>query len=334
MIILHSVFWISWISSFTLIQSLGKGYESFFTWLMYYLITLPIFITHTYLIGYWLLPCCFFKNRIFLFGIWALILLVVFSIAELIVSNELVFKQFSPSMQFSPGYLNIKNILVSGLGNHYIILVFLAIKAGKSWYNAKTEKDDLARQNLETEIEIFRYQLQPKFVLDLIEELEKVAETRPQDVPDLIVKISEFMNHLLFDTQHEMIPVTSEVEIVDDFLRIQKEVAGNRVRSNITVSGNLSAWMVPPLIISPFLSGLSKNICCNNQEYEINVVVKSEKKYLLFSVTIWSEKEFSIKNENLTKIINKRLNYIFPGKYRIIENIDANFTELSLEIYH
>ena len=328
------MFWISWIISFTIIQSLGKGFDTLYTWLMYYLITLPIFIAHTYLVGYWLLPCCFFKNRFLLFGAGVFGLLIVFSITELIVSNELVFKIFAPSMQFSPGYLNIKNILVSGIGNHYIILVFLAIKAGKSWFTAKAEKEDLLRQNLETEIEIFRYQLQPKFVLDLIEELEKVAETRPENVPDLIVKISEFMNHLLFDTHPELIPLSSEIELIDDYFQIQKEVNGNRVKTNITVSGNLSDWLIPPLIVSPFLSDISKNISEDNQDFEFNLVVKAEKKYLLFSVTFWSENEFTFTNKNLTNIIYKRLDYNFPGKYRVVENVDSNFREFSLEIYH
>ena len=99
------------------------------------------------------------------------------------MSNEFIFKPFYPAKAFHPGYLNIKNIIISGIGNHYIILVFLAIKAGSSWYMAKTKQDDLLQTKMETELEIYRYQLQPKLVLSLIEELEQIAKEKKESIP-------------------------------------------------------------------------------------------------------------------------------------------------------
>ena len=38
-------------------------------------------------------------------------------------------------------------------------------------------------------------------------------------------------------------------------------------------------------------------------------------------------------NHNL-EIIKKRLNYSFPGKFRLVENIDDNFREFSIELFN
>jgi two-component system LytT family sensor kinase len=123
-ILLHSVFWLAWIVSFTIIQSIGGGAHSYFVWSIYYIITLPIFVVHTYILAYWLLPETFFKGKLLLALAGSFGLLIIFSVIELIVSNELVFKVFDPSKTFAPGYLNAANIIISGIGNHYIILVF------------------------------------------------------------------------------------------------------------------------------------------------------------------------------------------------------------------
>jgi len=203
--VLHCLFWLSWIIGFTVIQSLGKGMHECFVWLMYYLITLPVFIAHTYLIAYWLVPHYFLKRRYILFGSWLMLFLVVFSVVELIVSNEFVFRIFDPSKCFARGYLNTGNILISGLGNHYIILVFLAFKAVKSWHEAKNRKEELETQNLETELEIFRYQLQPQLILSIIIELEQLSEVKSVKVPEMIVRISDFINQLLAETKAELI---------------------------------------------------------------------------------------------------------------------------------
>ena len=333
-ILLHSIFWIAWIAVFTLIQSLGMGHNALRTWLMYYLITLPVFMVHTYLISYWLLPVFFFRNRFLLFGTWVFFLLVIFSAIELIVSNEIVFRFFSPDMIFNPGYLNLKNVLVSGVGNHYIILIFLAIKAGKSWYRAKNEADNLIREHIETELELFRYRYQPGIVSELIEELEMAAESEPEKVPELIIRISGFMNYLLLNENPDLVPVATELRMADQYLQVQKVILGDRLKTDLSVSGNLNAWLVPPLSIAPFLKNIGRNASENKNDFEVSIVIKAEKKYLLVSITIWSEGEFGYVNDNFSGILRKRLDYHFNGKHRFIENTETNFREIAIEIYH
>lgn len=332
-IVLHIVFWSAWVISFTIIQSLGKDSHEYFVWFMYYLITLPVFISHTYLIAYWLVPSVFFKNRYVLFTAGFLSLLVIFSVIELIVSNELVFKLFDVEKSFGPGYLNFKNIVISGIGNHYIILVFLAIKAGNSWYSANTRKDELARLNLETELEIYRYQLQPKIILTLMEELEHMSKSDAENVPETIIKISNFINRFLYEGREELIPLQFEAALMEEFLEIHKQALGARFTSNFVVSGNLKTHLVPPLLLIPFINNAIKIAYKCNDSYESTVIIKEEKKYILFTFTFWSEKEFRIDdNENL-EITKKRLNYNYAGKYRLIESMDDNFREVSLEIF-
>jgi sensor histidine kinase YesM len=322
-----------WVISFTLIQSLGKSIHEYFVWLMYYIITLPVFIVHTYVIAYWLIPNAFFKKRYALFFLGIVILLVVFSIIELIMSNELVFKFFDPLRVFNSGYLNLKNIVISGIGNHYIILVFLAIKAGRSWYSAKNIKDELMRSNLETELEIYRYQLQPQLVLSLMEKLEQITETETEKSPEMIVKISNFLNQFLYEGSDELIPLTLEVKLIEEFLDIHNHAIGERFTNNFIVNGKLGTYIVPPLLLLPILNDAIKIVYECNESFESTVIIKGEKKYLLFSFSFWSEKEFRITaNENI-EITRKRLNYRFPGKFRLIENVDENFREFSIEIF-
>jgi two-component system LytT family sensor kinase len=153
-ILQHVLFWAAWVVSFTIIQSLGEGIHEYFVWLMYYLTTLPVFVVHTYLIAYWLLPWVHENHNYLLFLLGIAVFLLVFSVIELVVSNELVFKLYDAEKSFGPGYLNIKNIVLSGIGNHFIILVFFAIKAGRSWYHSKNRKEELLRKKTETELEI------------------------------------------------------------------------------------------------------------------------------------------------------------------------------------
>ncbi len=330
---LHAIFWIAWVVLFTLIQSFGFGIEQYFIWFMYYVITLPIFMIHTYLITYLLIPQSFFKGNYFLFGFALFVFLIVFSIIELVVSNELVFKPFAPEKVFAPGYLNVKNIVISGIGNHFVILVFLAIKAGRSWYFAKTERDDLLHSKMETELEIYRYQLQPKLVFSLMEELEQTAGRMEENMPGMIIGISNFLNRFLYEGEEELIPLQLEIKIIEDFLAIHDKTLQNRLKSNFIVSGHIKSYLVPPFLLLPFLNDAIKLVYECNETFESTVLIKGEKKYLLFSFTFWSEKKLGLTGNQNTEITRKRLNYSFPGKFRIVENSDDNFREFSIELF-
>ncbi len=330
---LHSVFWLTWVVSFMLIQSLGESSREYFVWLMYYLITLPIFILHTYLIAYGLVPYFFFKQRYFLLFGGVFILLVVFSIIELIVSNELVFATFDRSKMFAPGYLNLKNILISGLGNHYIIFVFLAIKAGYSWYYSEANKDELQLSKTETDLEIFQYQLQPQVILSLLESLEDVTETKSEKSSEMIIRISAFLNRFLFEGKEELIPLSLDTELLEEFVDIHRLYFGERLKINFVVSGNLKPFVVPPLLLLPFLNDAIKMMYSCNNLFEMSVLIKTDRKYLLYSFTLWSEDSFRMSDNNTIEITKQRLQYRFRGKHRLIENLDDNFKEVSLEVY-
>jgi len=332
--LLHSAFWLTWIVTFTIVQSIGGEANQYFVWLMYYLITLPVFVVHTYLVAYWLLPETFFKGKILLAFAGVFVFLVIFSVIELIVSNELVFKVFDESKVFAPGYLNPANIIISGIGNHYIILVFLAVKVGQSWYSSQNQTAGLLQIKMETELEIYKYQLQPKIILSLVEQLDLISKKEPDKLPQMIINTSNFLNHFLFDVKDELIPLNLEVKLIGDFLDIHKHAIGSRLKSSFIVNGNLQAHVCPPLLLLPFINSAIKLVYECNNSFESTVIIKAEKKYLLFTFTFWSEDDFTLINSEVTEITRKRLMFSFPSKHRIIENVDANFAELSLEIFN
>jgi len=301
---------------------------------MYYIITLPVFIVHTYLIAYWLVPKTFFSGKYwYLFG-GILFFLVIFSILELVISNELLFRKMHSGENFQMGYLSFKNIIISGVGNHYVILVFLAIKAGRQWYSAQNIQEELLQTKLETDLEIYRYQLQPKLIYTLIDELEKITETQPEKAPEMIVKISGFLNRFLYEGKEDMLPLELEVKLIEEYLDIHKQALDKRLTSNLLVNGSLKSYVVPPLLLLPFINSAIKLVYECNNSFESTVIIKAERKYLLFTFTFWSEKKFRLTDDQNIEITKKRLNYSYPEKYRLIENIDENFREVSLEIFY
>ena len=134
----HLMFWLCWVIGFTFVKSFGASSEIYLGWFSYYLLTLPIFVTHTYLVAYVLIPLFFNKKGIPVFIVLFLGLFYGFSVLELLLSNEFIFKWYQTGSDITDDYLRAGNVVASGLGNLYIVLVFLAARTVREWYNAET----------------------------------------------------------------------------------------------------------------------------------------------------------------------------------------------------
>ena len=164
--------------------------------------------------------------------------------------------------------------------------------------------------------------------------MEVISEKQPDKLPEMIIKTSGFLNHFLFDIKDELIPLSLEVKLIDEFLEIHRLVLGNRLNSKLVVNGNLQAHVCPPRLLLPFINSAIKLVYNCNNSFESTVLIKAEKKYLLLTFTFWSNDNFRLFHNEESRITKQRLMSNFPQKHRIIENEDDNFTELSLEIFN
>jgi two-component system, LytTR family, sensor kinase len=333
-VLLHTGFWLAWVISFTVLQSFGQGRESFSMWLRYYVVTLPVFISHTYLIAYWLVPHTFYKKHYGLLITGVLVLLPVFSVIELLISNEMVFNFFDSSSDDTKSYLSLKNIVVSGIGNHYILLVFFAIKAGQEWYHSQIRKKEEQQLNEKAELEIYHYQLQPRLMLHLMEILRYTISHNPQKTPELIIHISNFFNLFLKENHADWRPLLAETYLMERYIQIHRLGLDKQVNCEIRVKGNLKPFVIPPFLFLPVLEFAMKTGKMCNDSFQCVVFIKGENRKLHFAVKLRSENKLEIAGNHDSEMLRLRLQHYFPGRFTIEEENNENFRKLQLEIFN
>lgn len=330
----HLIFWLFWITGFTFIQGFGGSVSGYWTWLVYYLVTLPIFVTHTYLIAYWLVPHYFFNRRYFHFSGYIVLFLVFFSIVELVVSNELVWQLVSPENRAESGYLNITNILINGIGNAYIVVVFLAIKIARIWNEKIVEQAELMNQKLSTEIELLHYQSYPKFVLSVVDKLEILASGHSVQTPEMIVKLSNLMTNMTTGRKATKIPLKKEIELIRDYVDVQRTTSESSLRVNIFQSGEPGGVEIPQFLLFQLVE--EGFICVGDpsDETDFTILIKTEPHYLLFSLTLWSETSLAKPfNQAVTESCRKFLSYFYSENHKVMSNFEVNFVEIIIELY-
>jgi hypothetical protein len=245
----HLVFWLTWVVGFTFIKSFGESMEVYLGWFSYYLITLPIFIAHTYLVAYLLIPY-FLNRRLFpFFVVLFLLLFYGFSVLELILSNEFIYRWYQTGTELTDNYLSPANVIMSGLGNLYIVLVFLAARTIKEWYYANIRSKELQHFELQQQMENAITRVQPPMLLYAIDHIDRmVAESSP-DVTKAIALTSELLNEVMIYHEEKHKLFSGEIELVRKLVVLISVIRECKPDVEFFISGDPGQIQMPPMIL-------------------------------------------------------------------------------------
>ncbi|HER08509.1 MAG TPA: hypothetical protein ENO20_06320 [Bacteroides sp.] len=267
----HITFWLCWVMGFTFIQSFGQPVEVYFGWFSYYVLTLPVFVGHTYLVVYVLMPR-FLNRRLFpLFVVFFLLLFYGFSVLELVLSHEFIFRWYPTGSEVRTGYLAPGNVVISGLGNLYILLVFLACKITRNWYLADNKKKRLQQEQLQQRIEDTITRVQPAMLLYAMDHIERMLDHSPKNVTTAVALTSELLHEVMTCYGEKPRPIVREIGLVRKFVSLVSLFRDNEPEVEFFLSGDQDNLRLPPLILFSFLDIFFRRFDENHTLPEINI---------------------------------------------------------------
>jgi two-component system LytT family sensor kinase len=245
----HLLFWFTWVVGFTFIKSFGESMDIYIGWFSYYLITLPIFVAHTYLVAYVLVPL-FLNKRLFpLFILSFIILFYGFSVLELIVSNEFIFKWYQTGTEIVDNYLAPANVIMSGLGNLYIVLVFLAAKTIREWYHADTRSKELQHVELQQQMKNAITKVQPHMLLYAIDHIDRMVDKSSPDITKAIALTSGLLNEVMVYHEEKNKLFSGEIDLVRKLVALVSLISEKKPDVEFFVSGDPGQIKLPPMIL-------------------------------------------------------------------------------------
>jgi sensor histidine kinase YesM len=150
--------------------------------------------------------------------------------------------------------------LMAGLRGSMTVAGFaVAIKLIKLWYQKKTDNERLEREKLKAELEILKGQLHPHFMFNTLNSIYSLALKKSDNTADAIIRLSNLMRFILTECNSPTIELQKEVEILGNYIELEKVRFGKRLDISINVSGEVQSATVPPLLLMPFLENSFKH---------------------------------------------------------------------------
>lgn len=267
----HILFWLCWVLGFTFIKSFGEISMVYFGWFSYYVLTLPIFVAHTYLVAYVLIPYLFSRRFYPLFIVLFLALFYGFSVLELILSNEFIFKWYPTGSEIMENYLSPGNVVRSGLGNLYIVLVFLAARTIRDWFLADHKKKELQQKELQLQMEDAMTRVQPFMLLNAIDHIDRMVEQSAPQVTQAIALTSELLSEIMINHGKEKQLFSREIELVKKLVSLVSLFRKNKPDVEFFISGDPGQINLPPMILFSFVDLVFRRFDGEQSIPELNI---------------------------------------------------------------
>ena len=265
----HFIFWISY---FILnVVRWGSYYEDYWYSFKSNIVTVTLGMLLAYFHVYFLLPKFLFKKKIVGYVIFFIIGLFVFYV----VRTELIFvfinENVWPESQTPQRAYAFNHILVVCLIGIYDVGLATTLKLTTDWIINRKRIETLQEAQLKTELQFLKAQIQPHFFFNTLNNLYALTLEKSKQAPEVVLKLSEIMEYILYDAKEPRIRLLSEINYIQNYIDLEKLRYGEKVNTQVNMQGDLEELTVPPLLFLPFIENCFKHGTVENNK--LNVVI-------------------------------------------------------------
>lgn len=319
----HLIFWLISISLLTLIFYFYDEKLSF-NLVEKSLITNLFFAAAVYINLYLLIPK-FLKQKNYIFYIFWLIILL--SATSLFLQFLFIYP-LRNLLGIIDNYTSFNTNLHSAY--FFTTLLFVGItsflKLIKDWLslqdiNLKLVK--IEQQKLEAELKTLKSQLNPHFLFNSLNNIYSLSLIKSDKVPELILKLSDLMRHIIYESKENYIPIGKELEFVNNFIELQRIRTSDKTKIDYRINGQIPAAKIAPLLFEPFIDNAFKHGLPGtvNSDF-INIEFNFEKNgWLSFNLENNYEEPYNPKKSNSgigLQNVKQRLKLLYqPNEYKL-----------------
>ena len=217
-------------------------------------------------------------------------------------------------------------------------LLLMGMNVGVKLYfkSAKDrEKHELLnKQSLERQMEYLKYQVNPHFFMNTLNNIHALVDIDPELAKTTIVELSKMMRYILYEGDNKLIPLQREVQFLGNYVQLMRLRYTDRVKITTKVPHNLPDRTIPPLLLIIFVENAFKHGISYRTESFIDIAVDVMDNRLLFRCR--NSKPQQQANDNKggmgLKNVRRRLALMFGDDYKLDIHEGMNDYEVCLDI--
>ena len=270
----------------------------------------------------WILIPRFLQNRNYSFYFLGLGIIVLIGVFINMATFNWLADVIFPNYYFIDyyGFTDILEFIVA-----YVFISSL-LKFSKSWFREmETDKkiNLLEKEKLDAEINALKGQINPHFLFNSLNNLYSLSLDNDKRVPNIILRLSEMMRYLLYDTNVEKVPLLKEIEHLKNYIEMHELRVGAKVDIKMEINGAVGLKKITPLLFLPLVENAFKHGEKGNEmEAFVHITMDCLDNEIVFKLSnkkgevdeLFNKKSGGVGLDNL----QKRLKLAYPEKHEFV----------------
>lgn len=327
----HVIFWLGFYLYNSLVESsflddYPHGFYANF-------VRLPLQIALVYFNIYYLLPKYLLNKKYSLYFLSLIVLLALVVIVKRLLIYGIVYPATCPVTYQKEALITFSNFFLLLNSEVYLIGLTTAMKMAMDWSrNIKTTKA-LEKEKFEAELGLLRAQIQPHFFFNTLNNLYALTLKKSDQAPGIVQKLSELMSYLLYDCDRDVVPLQEEVQLIHNYLDLEKLRYGKRLQVKFDMKGCFTNQWIPPYIILPFVENAFKHSQKDVLGVTIYIFLKADDNQLTLRIKnpISRDKKL-VKGGIGLKNVQRRLGLLYGTDYSLEVHSENNEYQVTLLI--
>ncbi len=211
---------------------------------------------------------------------------------------------------------------------NFLILAILVVgfdaglQISMRWANLEQEKVTIEKESVENQLAFLKNQVSPHFFMNTLNNIHALVDIDAEESKKAIIKLSNLMRHLLYDSEEKATPIKKEIEFINSYIELMKLRFSDKVKINVEIPLEIPNKSIPPLLFTSLLENAFKHGISYKETSFINISLSFTEGQLQFSI----ENSNHPKKDNEASGIGientkKRLALLFK------DNFDFNISE-------
>ena len=223
----------------------------------------------------------------------------------------------SPRAEFFYSHMYVIQVAIITL---FITAFVSMLRFAVDWFELEARKRDVENQKLSAELNFLRAQINPHFLFNTLNNLYYLAYSKSDNTTEVISKLSQMMRYMIYESNHEKVPLSKEIEYMQNYISLEQLRLNNQVPISFKVEGDPENIWIAPLILITFLENAFKHgVNGKASEAWVNILVKVEGNHCTYKVENSKLPLPKDSKEGKSGIglqnVKRRLELSYPGQY-------------------
>jgi histidine kinase len=219
-----------------------------------------------------------------------------------------------------------------------LVLMFgmnLGVKLFFKYNDDQKKLYDLEKKNLEQQLISLKYQINPHFFMNTLNNIHALVDIDPEKAKWAIIVMSKMMRYILYEGNNTFIPLQKESDFIHSYISLMRMRYTETVKINLNIPKQFPVGEIPPLLLVCFVGNAFKYGISYQHISTIDISLSVENDKIKFCCINSKQSETECEKGGVgLKSVQQRLNLIYPNRHKLViddgEKTYSVWLELSL----